>query len=60
MDQICCMTNQLDGDGAPDPPGSLEGPGEIQQPGAQGGLEHDADGPHGTEPRSVHGERGLG
>lgn len=44
-----------------DPPGFLEGPGEVEEPGAQSRLEEDENGPEGAEPRfGAHTQRRFG
>lgn len=54
-------SHQLHSNRAADAPGSLEGPGEVEEAGAQGGLQHDENGPQGAEPRlGGHIQRGLG
>lgn len=45
------LSHQLHGDCTADAPGSLEGPREVEEPGAQSGFQHDENGPHGSEPR---------
>lgn len=44
-----------------DPPSFLEGPGEVEEPGAQSRLEEDKNGPEGAEPRfGAHTQRRFG
>lgn len=44
--------HQLHGNCIVDPPGFVEGPGEVEEPGTQSRLEEDENGPEGAKPWS--------